>query len=77
MAWPPQPLVVVLWSIAALLVFLALVAWSRRVRIRGARSFTFFTLAGAVWALAEGVQAGAVDPAPRSCGCWSRCGCRG
>jgi PAS domain S-box-containing protein len=62
-AWPPQPLVALLWAIAALLAVLALVAWSRRSRTRGARSFTFFTLAGAVWALAEGMQNGVVDPA--------------
>jgi len=64
-AWSSQPVVIVLWAIAALLVFLAAVAWSRRARTRGARSFTFFTLAGAMWALAEGMQAFVGDPAQR------------
>ncbi len=62
MSWPPEPLVVVLWAIAVSLVALAGVAWGKRGHTRGARSFTFFTLAGAVWAGAEGLQAVAVDP---------------
>ena len=63
MVWPPQPIVVALWAIAAVWTVLAAVAWGRRARTRGARSFTFFALAGVVWALAEGMQATAVGPA--------------
>lgn len=62
MAWLPQPLVFALWAIVAVLVMLAAVAWTRRDAIRGARSFTFFALAGAMWALAEGMQVTATDP---------------
>ena len=61
MAWPPQPLVLALWAIVAVLVLLAAVAWARRAAIRGARSFAFFALAGAMWALAEGMQFAATD----------------
>ncbi len=63
MTWPPNPYVLALWIIAASLVALALVAWGKRLNTRGARSFTFFTLAGAVWAAAEGMEAAALDPA--------------
>jgi PAS domain-containing protein len=66
MTWPPNPYVVALWIIAASLVALAAVAWGKRRYTRGARSFTFFTLAGAVWALAEGMEAGVVDPAAQA-----------
>ena len=63
MAWPPQPLVLALWAIVVVLVVLAAVAWTRRGAIRGARSFSFFASAGAVWALAEAMQFAAADPA--------------
>lgn len=56
MSWPPTPLPLVLGTIAALLVALALVAWGRRSQTRGARSFAWFALAAAWWALAEGMQ---------------------
>jgi len=62
-AWPPQPLVLALWAIVAVLVVLAGVAWARRAAVRGARSFTFFALAGGMWALAEGMQVASTDPA--------------
>ena len=65
MTWPPNLYVFALWIIAASLVALALVAWGKRLNTRGARSFTFFTLAGAVWAAAEGMEAAAIDPALR------------
>lgn len=63
MAWPPQPLTVALWAIAVLLIALAWVAWGRRARTRGARSFAWFALAAAAWALAEGMQLAVVEPA--------------
>lgn len=62
MTWPPDAIVVALWAISASLVALAGVSWGARTHTRGARSFTFFTLAGAVWAAAEGFQAAALDP---------------
>ncbi len=68
MIWPPEPLVLVLWGIAASLLALAGVAWGKRGHTRGARSFTFFTLAGAVWAGAEGLQAVTVDPSVQMLG---------
>lgn len=63
MPWPPNPYAIVLWAIAATFGALAAVAWGLRARTRGARSFAFFTLAGAVWALAEGMQVAVADPA--------------
>ncbi len=62
MPWPPHPLVIALWLIGIVWIALAAVAWRRRTHTRGARSFAFFALAGAVWALAEGMQAAALEP---------------
>lgn len=66
MTWPPNPSALVLGSIVAGLVAVAVASWLQRDRTRGARSFTFLVLAAALWVLAEGGQAVAVDPLART-----------
>lgn len=62
MSWPPSPYAVALALTALTLVGLAAVAWSRRAHTRGARSFSLFMLAAAVWAGAGAAQL--IDPDP-------------
>ena len=62
MTWSSSPFSLALVITAATLGLLAGVAWTRRHSTRGARSFTFFMLAAALWALAAALQG--VDPDP-------------
>jgi hypothetical protein len=61
-AWSLSPIGMALVVTAVTLVVLASVAWRRRGATRGARSFTFFMLAAALWALLEALQASDPDP---------------
>lgn len=65
MTWPSNPIALVLGSIVAGMVAVAIASWLQRDRTRGARSFTFLALATALWMLAEGGQAIASDPFAR------------
>jgi PAS domain-containing protein len=65
MTWPPNPSALVLGAIVAASIALAAASWTQRGRTRAARSFTFLVLATALWAVAEGAQAIAVDPVAR------------
>ena len=65
MSWTPNPFALVLGSIVAGLVAVAITSWLQRDRTRGARSFTFLVLAAALWVLAEGGQAIAGEPFAR------------
>ena len=62
MAWSSSPMSLALVITALTLVMLAAVAWGRRHATRGARSFTFFMLAAAIWALLEALQVSDPDP---------------
>ena len=62
MAWSLTPIGSALVITALTLVVLASVAWRRRAATRGARSFTFFMLAAALWAALEALQASDPDP---------------
>lgn len=61
-AWTLMPIGTALVITAFTLVVLAAVAWQRRAVTRGARSFTFFMLAAALWAALEALQASDPDP---------------
>ncbi|MBA2666292.1 MAG: GAF domain-containing protein [Trueperaceae bacterium] len=63
MIWSLTSYSVALALTALTLAGLAGVAWSRRANTRGARSFTYFMLAGMVWAALEAVQLSDPDPA--------------
>lgn len=65
MTWPPDPSALVLGSIVAAVVAVAVASWRQRDRTRGARSFALLALASALWVLAEGAQAIATDPIAR------------
>ena len=60
--WSSSPVALALLITALTLAVLATVAWGRRRATRGARSFTFFMLAAAIWALLEALQASDPDP---------------
>ncbi len=62
MAWSLSPIGTALVITAVTLAVLASFAWRRRGATRGARSFTFFMLAAAFWALLEALQASDPDP---------------
>ena len=62
MGWSLSPIGTALVITAVTLVVLAAVAWRRRNATRGTRSFTFFMLAAAFWALLEALQASDPDP---------------